>query len=167
MSIQPSNVSTALSQLGAEVPETAESSRPAASIAASRISEFGRSRMARFAIVGLFSNFFLLMILLVLIRAGFGAVPATVLVYTLGVTSTYFINRVWSFRSDAAHLKAGPRYILVHVLCAGTLAILQFLGHDQLGLNAMLIQIFGMIMVVVPLFVAIERFAFGMSTDRQ
>ncbi len=133
-------------------------------IALSRPSELARGRLGRlvrYGIVGVVSNLCLIALLFLLVRAGVGAVPAAMIVYVLGVAGTYAANKMWSFRSRVSHFKAGPRYVLVHALCAGTVAALQFVGHDRLGIDAVLVQVFAMAIVVLPLFVLMERFAFS------
>ncbi|AMJ62705.1 GtrA family protein [Bosea sp. PAMC 26642] len=109
------------------------------------------------------SNASLLCVFIVLTHMGLGAVPAAMTVYGLGVAGTYAANRSWSFSSDIPHPVAASRYILVHAVGAGTQALLQFVAHNLLGFDAVLIQAFGMIAVAVLSFVLLDIFAFAKS----
>ena len=130
-------------------------------------SELARGRLgriARYGVVGAVSNLGLLAMMFLLLQGGIGAIPAAMLVYALGLFVTYFANKRWSFRSNASHSRAGPRYFLVHGVCALVVAAMQLVGHEWLGFDAVMVQVVAIAVVVIPLFMLMERFAFHAST---
>lgn len=91
-------------------------------------------RLIRFGVVGLVSNG-----LLRLASAGLDAVAAAMLVYGIGVLSTYPLNRKWTFGPNARHRTALAFYPMVHGFGAALTAAILFVFNHRLGYSAVLV----------------------------
>jgi putative flippase GtrA len=101
-----------------------------------------------------------------LLKAGLAPVPAAVLVYFLGTTSTYLVNRGWSFAHDGRHMRLTPRYFAVYAAGAALQAVLLHVLLEYGRLDPMIAQVICIGVVAAFLFVALDRFVFSRGADR-
>jgi putative flippase GtrA len=74
----------------------------------------GAPQFARFLLVGGFTTVTQYAVLVVLVElAGQGAVAASAIGYLCGAALSYWMNRVWTFRSTVSHAAAGSRFAVM------------------------------------------------------
>ena len=115
----------------------------------------------RFVIVGLISNGVLLALFVVLSYAGAAGAVAALIVYAVGLTGSYVANRAWSFGSARRHQVAVKRYLVAHSIGATFQVSVQCIFHEILGFSAVLVQIGGMAVLVIILFLLFEYYVFS------
>ncbi len=59
--------------------------------------------LVRYAIVGVFSNVSLYFLFIVLVWVGLNPLLVAGFCYIVGLVQSYFINRMWSFKSESSH----------------------------------------------------------------
>jgi putative flippase GtrA len=111
----------------------------------------------RYALVGLLSNAALY--LLYLLLTGWGLEPklAMSLLYCVGIVQTFFANRNWSFRSQAAGRASFIRYLLAYLVGYGVNLLGLMLLVDRFGLPHRWVQAL-MVVVVAMLLFMLQRF---------
>lgn len=95
-------------------------------------SEIGR--LARYGLVGLFTNGSIYLLFLAMIWTGMYPVLASGLCYGLGVALSYLLNRRWTFNSKGKHRQDIPRFLLAY----------------GVGLIVTLVSMWGLIQIMVP-----------------
>ena len=86
-----------------------------------------RTQLTRFVITGVLSALVDYGLLVLLMAAGLGYVPAKVLSFVAGTTTAYLINRRWTFVSDGSRRTFAAvmgLYALTFVLQVGIFAVL-------------------------------------------
>ncbi len=71
-------------------------------------------RLVRFGIVGLANNLALYLAYLVLLSMTVQPIRAAIFCYCVGVCTSYFLNRTWSFESRDVHSEDLPKFLLAH-----------------------------------------------------
>lgn len=89
---------------------------------------------SRFLIVGLGNNVAVYLAYLLLTSLGTGHKTAMTVTFICGVTTTYFINRNWTFRSDADVSATFRRYVTTYVFCYAANWFILLVAVDHLGL---------------------------------
>ena len=123
-------------------------------------------RLVRFGITGVISNGLLLALFVALTASGMGAISASVAVYMVGMVSTYFVNRSWSFASARKHREAGIGYAATQLFGLALLLGMQWLLHVRLGIPAVVVQAIAIPCVAGASFILLEWFVFSHATAR-
>ncbi len=92
------------------------------------------NRLARYGLVGLFTNGSIYLLFLAMIWTGIYPVLASGLCYGLGVALSYLLNRRWTFNSQGKHRQDLPRFVLAY----------------GVGLLVTLVSMWGLIRVMAP-----------------
>ena len=71
-------------------------------------------QLARYAIVGLFSNALVYLLYLAITALGMEHKLAMTLLYIIGTLQTFFFNKKWSFSHDGAAMPTLIRYLLAY-----------------------------------------------------
>lgn len=99
-------------------------------------------RLVAFGLVGILGTAAHYASLILLVEAaGIGAVAATTTGFTVGALVNYFLNHRYTFRSDKAHLEAGPKFLLIALVTGALNALLVQLGVGVLGIHYLPVQI--------------------------
>jgi putative flippase GtrA len=106
-------------------------------------------QFVRFLMVGGACTAFHYLVLIGLVHLGWAAVPASSLGFSLSAVLNYALNRRLTFRSDAAHRRAVPRFALVALSGLALNAALLGLLHDGLGWHYLLAQVFATVGTLV------------------
>ena len=109
-------------------------------------------QLIRYGSVGVVSNLLLYLLYLGLTDLGMGHKLTMSLVYVLGVTVTFVINRNWSFGHDGALHHAFARYILAYAIGYLLNLGLLWFGADRLGLPHEIVQAAAVLIVAASLF---------------
>jgi putative flippase GtrA len=120
-----------------------------------------RRQFLRYAFVGLSSNALLYLAYLVFTALGMGPRLAMTILYVVGVSATFLINRKWSFNHQGLGRSAFIRYVLAYV--AGYLINLGLLsyGVGQLGLPHQAVQATAIVVVACSLFLMHRYWVFA------
>jgi len=72
----------------------------------------------KFGIVGLGNTLLTLIIIWVMTEwLGYPAIPANISGYAVGIISSYFFNRQWTFKSSVGWKKSAIRFFMVCAIC--------------------------------------------------
>ena len=91
-------------------------------------------------------------LILLVEMAGVTPVLATVAGSAVGALVNYLLNHRYTYRSNKAHLDAGPKFLMVALITGILNAFLLYLGVDVLGVHYLPAQ------VVTTLFVFVANF---------
>lgn len=115
------------------------------------------AQLSRFGIVGVFSNVVGYLLYLALSGVGIEHKLAMTLVYTIGVTQGFILNKAWAFRyntpGDSAFLRYCVSYVIGYFV---NLAALYYFS-DRLGWPHEKVQA-AMVMVIAALLFAMQKF---------
>jgi putative flippase GtrA len=114
----------------------------------------------RFGVVGVGTNLAGYLVYLAVTHAGLAPKIAMSLLYGLGATLSFVLNRHWTFGHQGGVSGAGLRFAMVH--CGGyalNFAMLAVL-HDRLGWPHQMVQGLAVVVVALCLFVAFRLFVF-------
>lgn len=115
----------------------------------------------RYSIIGLTANAMGYAVYLGVTYAGVPPKAAVTVLYSVGATLTFFLNRSWTFGHRGALTRSGLRFILAHLGGFGlNLAILVGF-HDMLGLPHQAVQAAAVVIVACYLFVAFRLVVFA------
>jgi putative flippase GtrA len=119
------------------------------------------TQLGRYAITGVASNTLLYGLYLAL--TGMGARPevAMSLLYAVGVSQTFIVNRAWSFRCAGAAPSALLRYIACYALGYLTNMAILVLFADALGWDHRYVQASAILLVATLLFFLQRHWVFG------
>jgi putative flippase GtrA len=96
----------------------------------------------RFSGVGVVGTAVHYLVLIVLVSGlGLGAVPASVLGFSMGALVNYALNYHFTFRSQKAHRNAAPRFFLVAGVGLLLTAAIMELAAERIGLHYLLSQV--------------------------
>lgn len=73
-------------------------------------------QLGRYGLVGITSNALTYGLFLLLYHLGLPALWATGVCYVTGVTISYLVNRLWTFRSNAVHGRDLPKFVIAYGL---------------------------------------------------
>ena len=125
-----------------------------------------RKQFLRYAFVGLSSNLVLYLAYLGLTALGMGPRLAMSILYAVGVTVTFAVNRRWSFSHDGLGGSAFVRYVMAYL--AGyliNLGLLSF-GVGRLHLPHQAVQAAAIVIVAVSLFLMHKYWVFAPCDTR-
>ena len=80
--------------------------------------------------------------------------------YTLFLLPAYLAHRSWSFRSDAPHQKALPRYTTVQVISIACTALFSFVSYSVLGMETAVGAMLALVLTAGVKFVVLRTWAF-------
>jgi putative flippase GtrA len=99
-------------------------------------------KLMAFGLVGLIGTAAHYASLILLVEAaGIGAVGATTVGFAVGALVNYFLNHRYTFKSEKAHLDAGPKFFLIALVTGALNALLVQLGVGILGIHYLPVQI--------------------------
>lgn len=119
------------------------------------------TQFLRYAMVGVVSNLLLYLAYLGLAGMGMGHKTAMTLLYILGVFSTFFANRAWSFKHQGTPHTAFLRYIIVYVLGYGLNLTLLLVAVDHLQFPHRYVQAVSIVLVAISLFLMHKYWVFA------
>lgn len=127
-----------------------------------RLTPEGLAELARFATVGGASVVVYAATVFVCISVlGLGVAAATVPGYLAAMVLNYALQKIWTFRSDARHVTAAPRFLFVHAvgmaLNYGAVQALTSLAHAAYPSA----QVAGIAVVAVWSYLAQKYWAFA------
>ena len=122
------------------------------------------TQFIRYGVVGLVSNGVLYLAYLALTWAGMGHKTAMTLLYVVGVSLTFLLNRNWSFRHDGPASRALLRYVAAYGFgyILNFLALLVFV--DYLRFPHQFVQGLTVLVFVVMFFLLQKYWVFGPAT---
>jgi len=125
-----------------------------------------QSQFARFAIVGLTSNGILYLAYLLLTYFGLGPKTAVSILFVVGVTQTFFVNRAWTFRHSGNTSRTYVRYWVAYGMgYILNLALLEVFVN-LLGYAHQLVQGLLVLVIAAFLFVLQKYWVFqGVASD--
>lgn len=106
-----------------------------------------RFQIARFAIVGLISNAILYVAYLILTFLGLGHKTTMSMLFAVGVTQTFFLNRRWTFGHSGSTQRAYVRYWVAYGIAYFLDLIMLALFVDLLGYKHQIVQ--GLLAIVI------------------
>lgn len=123
-------------------------------------------QLSRYAVVGLASNAVGYLLYLLLTYAGMGHKSAMSLLYAVGVTQTFYFNRVWSFRHQGGLRGSLARYIFAHAVGYLLNLGLLWLAVDRMHLPHQGVQAAAIVVVALCLFLMHKYWVFAPSLRR-
>ena len=96
--------------------------------------------------------------------AAFDAMPAWLvssLCYAGFIVPVYLLHRRYSFRSDAAHGRALPRYVAVQLCSLGLAALFSYVAYGVVGLPTLTAAILVTVLTSGVNFLVLRRWAFA------
>lgn len=125
--------------------------------------KFGRTGF-RFVVTGLIVNAVLFSVFALLVRLGVEYRAVAAVIYVVGVVWGYVQNRRWSWESDRPVATSLLAYIVVYagigVVHIGFMTLLV----ERVGLNPLLAAAVSVVVLIVPIFLLIDRFVFPRRT---
>jgi putative flippase GtrA len=110
-------------------------------------------KLVAFGLVGLIGTAAHYTSLILLVEAaGIGAVAATSIGFAVGALVNYLLNYRYTFKSDKAHLDAGPKFVLIALVTGALNALLVQLGVGILGIHYLPVQIAATLVVFLANF---------------
>lgn len=132
------------------------------------MSEHGRdalTRLLRYVTVGVISNGMLYLGYIGLTAISTPPEAASAVLFVVGVTATYIVNRVWSFKSREAHGWAAPRYAATYLVGLGVQVGTLALTYRVFDIPHYLAQLLAMGCAAGSIFLLLNFWVFG--RDRQ
>lgn len=117
-------------------------------------------RLLRFGVTGVLCNGLLLLLFAILTHLGAAVMVASIIVYGIGVLSSYFINRNWSFSSTRPHREAMAFYLLAQIFGLLIVMLMQWILHGLVGLPGIVVQAAAIPVVALSSFVLLEWVVF-------
>lgn len=111
----------------------------------------------RFGIVGLISNIVLYLLYLILVKLGADPKLVVTALYVLGLSWTFFFNKLWSFSHRGDWGRASVRYFSLYGGLYITNILVLVLLVDVLGLPHAFVQA-GVVMVFIPIVFLMQRY---------
>lgn len=125
------------------------------------------NQLGRFLLVGGLATALHYCILFLLVHwSGFGAVFASSIGFAISAIFNYGLNRNFTFRSDATHGKAFPRFLAVALCGGGINAALIALLTIPFSVHYMLAQVVATIVTLVWNFIVNRLWTFGVQVRR-
>jgi putative flippase GtrA len=123
-------------------------------------------QLLRFVLVGGSGavGFVLLSTLMIDLRTGAPDWLMSALCYAAMIGPVYLLHRRFSFRSDAPHLRALPRYVLVQACGLGLAAVFSFIAYSLLHMQSLPASILITCLVSAINFVVLKLWAFTTRT---
>lgn len=95
---------------------------------------------------------------------GTGPALANAIGYTIGLAVSFVLNRFWTFGDSRSVAKALPPYILVAVISYLLNLSVVLLGTHHFGVGPYLVQLFGVGVYTVSMFLGCRWFVFQAQT---
>lgn len=115
----------------------------------------------RFVLTGIMVNGTLFILFAILVRIGVDYRVGASATYLIGMIWGYVQNRVWSWDSRAPIFRSARRYVAVYlgvyILHLGLISALV----EVFGLSAIQAGLISICVLIVPIFVALDRFVFA------
>ena len=120
----------------------------------------------RYAIVGLVSNALLYAFYLLLTAFGVGPKTAMTIGFALGVVQTFFLNRGWTFKSEAGVASSAWKYVTAYAIgyLVNFFGLMVFV--DLVGLPHQLVQLVMIFVVAVVIFLLQRHWVFRLQPTR-
>lgn len=122
-------------------------------------------RLARYAIVGMAANGALYLGYIALTAIRIPPEAASALLFVVGVTATYIVNRGWSFKSRENHGWAAPRYAATYLFGFGIQIGVLAAAYRMFDVPHLIAQLFAMACAAATIFLLLNFWVFG--RDRQ
>lgn len=122
-------------------------------------------RLLRYITVGMVSNGLLYVLYLLAVRIGTLPEIASSLAFAAGVAGTYIVNRAWSFKSDAAHHDAAPRYVLAYGAGYSVQIAVLSLGYRLAAIPHEFAQLAAMVAAAGTIFLLLNFWVFRSRRD--
>ncbi len=122
-------------------------------------------RFSKYGTVGLFSNFCLYGLFLILIQFGISPVLASGISYVIGVALSYLLNRQWTYQSKNSHARDLPKFLVAYGV--GFVTALVMIAWLIRWFSPAFAQIINMIVVAVVIYTLLNLFKFGVEGHEQ
>jgi putative flippase GtrA len=120
------------------------------------------AQMARFGVVGLgCAVLYASLAWSLTVMAGFPAVAASVLAYAISGVFSYLGQKLFTFRSDAPHAQAAPRFLAVFLAGISVAAVAPMLLTDRMHLPPLVAIVFAGGVVPTLNYVVFSLLVFG------
>jgi len=124
--------------------------RPFVMILIGTMIAIAKTRMARYAMVGLIGAITYYISLWFLVeQIGVPVMMATNAAFILVTIENYLLHHLWTFRSDAAHSEAFPRFLLMNAVGFSINWSVMFLGTMHFSFNYLWVQALAIVLVVL------------------
>lgn len=120
-----------------------------------------RRTASRFLVTGVLVNLALFGVLELLVRAGTDYRVAVTVVYVMGMVWGYAQNRLWSWESRTPLLQSFARYLVVYAVLYVAHLLCVMLLVEGMSLPPSLAGILSACMLVLPIFLLLDRFVFA------
>lgn len=117
-------------------------------------------QLLRYGVVGVLSNFILYCAYLLITFLGLEHKIAMTLMYLIGTTISFVVNRKWTFAHNGNMLNSAFRYVVAHLFGYILNFLILFIFVDHLGYAHQLIQFIATFVVAGYLFVAFKFLVF-------
>lgn len=118
-------------------------------------------RLARYAIVGLASNGVLYLGYIALTAVRMPPEAASAILFVVGITGTYIVNRGWSFKSHEDHGWAAPRYAATYLFGFGIQIGVLAAAYRMFDVPHLIAQLFAMVCAAAMIFLMLNFWVFG------
>ena len=120
-----------------------------------------KQQLAKYLFVGIIANLLAYAIFCILTLVGINALLSMTLVYVASCTTSFYLNRLWTFSSHGSIRNEIVKYFAVQAMgYASNLFILYFL-HYKLSVNQFFAQLISICIVAVELFLLNRYYVFS------
>lgn len=111
--------------------------------------------------VGCVSNVAAYCFYLIIVAIGFAPLVSMTLVYVFACFGSFFVNKSWTFKSTRRLRAPLLKFVVVQLIGYATSFVLLLVLHHQLGIHHYVVQLIGMLIVAIELFLLCRYYVFA------